>query len=96
MVATSISEFSVTAYQLFAVRHLLSFKDLFHGSWKYFISSLLMFIVVFWMNRNLRDTWLMMFIEIIVGILIYGLLVFVLRAPIINQAKGLIISKIKR
>ena len=96
MVATSISELSVTAYQLFAVRHLLNFRDLFHGSWKYFISSFLMFIVVFWMNRNLRDTWLMMFIEIIVGILIYGLLVFVLRAPIINQAKGLIISKIKR
>ena len=96
MVATSISEFSVTAYQLFAVRHLLNFKDLFHGSWKYFISSFLMFIVVFWMNRNLRDTWLMMFVEILVGVLIYGVLVIVLRAPIVAQAKMLIRNRFSK
>ena len=96
MVATSISEFSVTAYQLFAVRHLLNFKDLFHGSWKYFISSFLMFIVVFWMNRNLRDTWLMMFVEILVGVLIYGVLVIVLRAPIVAQAKMLIKNRFSK
>lgn len=96
MVATSISELSVTAYQLFAVRHLLNFKDLFHGSWKYFISSFLMFIVVFWMNRNLRDTWLMMFVEILVGVLIYGVLVIVLRAPIVAQAKMLIRNRFSK
>ena len=96
MLATSISEFSVTAYQLFAVRHLLSFRDLFHGSWKYFISSLLMFIVVFWMNRNLKDTWLMIFAEILVGVLVYGILVLVLRAPIVAQAKELISSRFKK
>lgn len=96
MVATSVSELSVTAYQLFAVRHLLNFKDLFHGSWKYLISSLFMFMVVFWMNRNLRDTWLMMFVEILVGVLIYGILVIILRAPIVGQAKELISNKLNK
>ena len=55
MIATSIAEFSVTLYQLFIVKRSLSLKDLFHGSWEYFISGLIMFIVVFWMNRNLKN-----------------------------------------
>nr|MDF9462151.1 polysaccharide biosynthesis C-terminal domain-containing protein [Lactobacillus amylovorus] len=96
MIATSVSEFSVTAYQLFTVRHLLDFKNLFYGSWKYFISSLIMFVVVFWMNRNLRDTWLMMFIEILVGILVYGILVIILKAPIIEQVRKLKANRLKR
>lgn len=90
MVATSISEFAVTAYQLWVVRHLLNFNELFHGSWKYFISGLIMFIVIFWMNRTLRDTWLMMFAEVIVGILIYSVFMLILKAPIVGQAKELI------
>ncbi|ARD07213.1 hypothetical protein B1745_06330 [Lactobacillus amylolyticus] len=96
MISTGISEFSVTAYQLFAVRHLLNFKELFRGSWKYFISSFFMFIVVFWMNRNLRDTWLMMFLEILVGVLVYGVLVIGLRAPIVAQAKILIRNRFNK
>ena len=96
MVATSISEFSVTAYQLFAVRHLSNFKYLFHGSWKYFVSSFLMFMIVFWMNRCLRDTWLMMFVEILVGALVYGVLLFILRAPIILQGRNMMKKRFER
>lgn len=94
MIATCASEFSVTAYQLFAVRHLLNYRDLFYGSWKYLISGLIMFIVVFWMNRNLKDTWLMMGLEVLVGILVYGIMVLILRAPIVSQVKRLIIFKL--
>lgn len=95
MVATSIAELSVTLYQLLIIKHLLSLKILFHGSWKYFISSIIMFIVVFWMNRNLKDSWLMMMIEIVVGIIIYTIFVFWLKAPIIYKVKDLIIKKLK-
>lgn len=94
MIATSIAEFSVTLYQLFIVKRSLSLKDLFHGSWKYFISGLIMFIVVFWMNRNLKDSWLMMGLEILVGVIIYALMVSILKAPIVKQAKKLIIKRI--
>lgn len=94
MVATCVSEFSVTAYQLFTVRHLLSYKSLFHGSWKYFISGLCMFIVVFYMNRNLKASWFMMGLETIVGIIIYGILVYLLKAPIIDQIKKVFIKHI--
>ena len=96
LIATSIAEFSVTLYQLFIVKRSLSLKDLFHGSWKYFISGLIMFIVVFWMNRNLRDTWLMMFAEIIVGMVVYGGLVLFLKAPIVYEARDLLIEKFRK
>ena len=96
MIATSIAEFSVTLYQLFIVKRSLSLKDLFHGSWKYFISGLIMFIVVFWMNRNLKDSWLMMDLEVIVGVVIYGILMLILKAPIVYEARDLVVNKFKR
>ncbi|MDH5101417.1 polysaccharide biosynthesis C-terminal domain-containing protein [Lactobacillus kefiranofaciens] len=96
MIATSIAEFSVTLYQLFIVKRSLSLKDLFHGSWKYFISGLIMFIVVFWMNRNLKDSWLMMGLEVIGGVVIYGILVLILKAPIVYEARDLVVKNLRK
>lgn len=94
MWSTVISEISVTLYQLWVVRDLLDYKELFHGNWKYLLSSVVMFAPVFWMNVHLKDTWLMMGMEIIVGTVIYGMLVILLRAPIVKQAKELISNKL--
>ena len=94
MWSTVISEISVTLYQLWAVRGLLSYKILFSNSWKYLLAGTIMFIPVFCMNQNLKDNWLMMGVEVIVGIIVYGLMVFILKAPIISQAKELIRNKI--
>ena len=55
-----------------------------------------MFIPVFWMNRNLKDSWLMMGLEIIVGVIIYGVMVLLLKAPIVDQAKELINNRLKK
>lgn len=96
MWSTVISECSVTLYQLWVVRDMLSYKALFKGSWKYLISGIVMFIPVFWMNRNLRDTWLMMGLEVLVGIVVYAALVMLLRAPVVNQAKKLIGDRLHR
>ena len=93
MWSTVLSEISVTLYQLWAVRHLLNFKVLFADSWKYFTAGLVMFVPVFWMNTHLSNSWLMMGIEIIVGILVYGGMILVLRASIISEAKGLLKKK---
>ena len=94
MWSTIISEISVTLYQLWVVRGLLSYKILFSNSWKYLLAGTIMFIPVFCMNQNLKDNWLMMGVEVIVGIIVYGLMVFILKAPIISQAKELIRNKI--
>ena len=90
MWSTVLSEISVTLYQLIAVRGLLSYKTLFNSLWKYLISGVVMFLPVFWMNTHLKDSWLMMGIEVIVGVVIYGVMVMLLRAPIVDEAKKLI------
>ncbi|TSO25685.1 flippase [Lactobacillus sp. LL6] len=94
MWSTVISEIAVTLYQLMVVRKLLSWKQLFADSWKYFISGGIMFFVVFWMNRHLKDSWPMMGLEVLVGVVVYVTMVILLRAKIVGQAKELIENKL--
>lgn len=96
MWSTVISEMAVTAYQLFVVKKLLSYKKLFNESWKYFLSGLLMFLVVFWMNTHLKNTWLMLGVEVVTGVVIYGILVVILHASIVNEGKDLILKRFRK
>lgn len=96
MWSTVLSETGVTLYQLIAVKGLLSYKELFKESWKYLLSGIIMFIPVFWMNQNLHDSWLMMVLEVLVGVLIYSIMAILLRTSIVNQAKGLIKNRFRK
>ena len=96
MWSTVLSEISVTLYQMWAVRHLLNFKELFADSWKYFIAGLVMFVPVFWMNAHLKNSWLMMGIEVIVGVIVYIVIVALLKASIIKEAKELVDQKLHK
>ena len=58
------------------------------------VSGVVMFLPVFWMNTHLKDSWLMMGLEVIVGVVIYGVMVMLLRAPIVDEAKKLIREKL--
>ena len=66
------------------------------NSWKYLIAGIIMFIPIFWMNQNLKDSWLMMGIEVIGGVIIYGVMVILLKAPIVGQAKELIANRLEK
>ncbi|KRL89625.1 polysaccharide biosynthesis C-terminal domain-containing protein [Lactobacillus kalixensis] len=96
MWSTVIAETTVTLYQLWCVRNSLSYRILFRGIWKYFISSVVMFIIVFWMSRNFAGTWMMMGIEVLVGIIIYCLLIIMFKAPIVIQVKDIISRKFSK
>ena len=90
MWSTVISEVLVTAYQLWIVRHDLDLKLLFKSNWKYLVSGLVMFIPVFWLNTHMKASWLWMIAEVLLGVIIYAGMVFLLRAPVVDQAKDLI------
>ena len=55
-----------------------------------------MFIVVFWMNTHLKDTWLMLGVEVLIGIVVYAVFIVVLKAKIIDQLKDLVGNKLNR
>ncbi len=96
MWSTVISEIAVTSYQIWAVRDLLNFKELFLDSWKYCVAGILMFIPVFWMNLHLPQSWVMLSIEVLIGVLIYGVVIWILRASILDEARRLIKKKIHK
>ena len=95
MWSTVLSEIGVTMYQLIAVRGLLSYRILFSSLWKYIISGVVMFLPVFWMNTHLKDSWLMMGLEVIIGVVIYVAMVIVLKVPIVNETCNLIINRLQ-
>lgn len=96
MWSTVISEISVTLYQLWAVKGLLDYKQLFSNSWKYLLSGIVMFVPVFWMNQHLKDSWPMMGLEVVVGVIIYGVMVILLKASIVDQTKELMTNRFKK
>lgn len=95
MWSTVLSEISVTVYQLFVVRKSLDIRKMFVGSWKYLLSGIVMFIPVFWLNTHMKASWLWMLVEVVLGVVTYSLMVLLLRAPIVSQAKHVLI-KMKR
>ncbi|MEK0396386.1 flippase [Lactobacillus delbrueckii] len=96
MWATVMSEISVTTYQLFVVRNSLNVKQMFGSTWKYLLSGAVMFVPVFWLNTHMKSSWLWLLIEVIVGTVIYLCMIFLLRAPIINQLKDLLVRRRQR
>ena len=96
MVATVASEVSVTLYQLWVIRKIVNYKLLFWGTWKYLVSSILMFIVVFAMNRFVSNTWLMLLLEVSVGGIIYIGMAYLLKASVIDEIKDILVKRFKK
>ncbi|MFQ9706990.1 MAG: flippase [Limosilactobacillus pontis] len=89
-VATVISEFAVTVMQLFLIRGTIRRRELFAPIWRYLLSGFFMYLVVSRIDEIMRMTITNLMLQITLGILVYVLGLFILKAPIINQAKLLI------
>lgn len=89
-IATVLSEISVTGYQLYVLRNQVEYKKLFKDTWKYLISGVVMFIVIYLLDETLSDSWLMLVLEVLIGIGIYVGLLFITKAKILKDAKKLI------
>lgn len=49
-----------------------------------------MFIPVYWLNVHMGRSWVWLFIEILIGAVIYTAMVFLLRAPVVDQLRELL------
>ncbi|MDE3750534.1 oligosaccharide flippase family protein [Pediococcus pentosaceus] len=91
--STVLSEVTVTGYQLFTIRRQINYRSLFTDTWKYMLSGFTMFIVIFVLDKNLTDSWLMLVLEVVIGIAVYSTLLILMRAKIIIDAKNMIKHK---
>lgn len=89
-IATVISEFSVTAVQLFFIRGTIRRRQLFFPIWRYLISGLFMYIVVSRIDSIMNMTIVNLALQVLLGAVVYIGCLFVVRAPILSQAKSLL------
>lgn len=92
-IATVISEFSVTAVQLFYIRGTIRRRKLFAPIWRYLLSGLFMYLVVSRIDEIMSMTIINLILQVALGALVYVVCLFIMRAPIIMQAKELLKKK---
>lgn len=90
IIATVLSELIVSSYQLWTVRKKISLFSLFKNMPKYLFSGLVMFIFVFCMNLYLDSSWVMLILEIFIGVVIYMMLMFILKPSVIKKIEQVI------
>ncbi|AZZ60603.1 oligosaccharide flippase family protein [Oenococcus sp. UCMA 16435] len=83
--ATVLTEIFVTSYQVIAVRHQLNLSLMFHDFGKFFLAGALMGGILLFTTYLLPLRLLSFIFEIILGVLIYSLLLYLLRTDLILQ-----------
>lgn len=91
VISSDLSEFSVTVYQLYVIRHQVKLTSLFNDFYKYLFAGILMFIIVFILGKLTPLTWVALISEIFVGILSYFLIIFICHANMFS-----IIQKLRK
>lgn len=92
-IATVFAEFSVTVYQFWVVRNEIEYKKLFTDVGKYFTAGIIMFLIVYVLDKYTPASWLMIILEIFVGMLSYLLILILSRASILSYLKHQILNR---
>lgn len=93
MGATIIAELTVTAYQMYILRHDFEINQLIFNSWKYWISGLMMFIAVFYLSMQEKMSLHNFMIQIAVGVIIYLGLNVILKSNLFLEVKKVLVKK---
>ncbi|MBY4582061.1 flippase [Pediococcus pentosaceus] len=91
--STVFSEITVAIYQLFIVRRQVNYHNLFTDTWKYMLAGMIMFIIIFILDSRLANSWTMLIIEVLIGIIVYTVLLVVMKAKVVEDAKLMLRSK---
>ena len=90
-IGTLIAEMTVTGLQMYYVRNIFNIRELIKISKKYFISSIIMFIVCIFLGLVIKNNYVSMIAQIIIGAIIYINCLIILKDSFILD----IIKKIK-
>ncbi len=89
-IATVLSELTVTGYQLYAIRLQVDYKKIFLDTGKYFFAGVLMFIGVSILDNMTMSNWIMLVVEVGLGILVYLIILIILKASVISELQKLV------
>lgn len=85
IITTVLSEGIVTLYQLVVVHNEINLKRLFKDVPKFLLSSSIMFMVVFFLNKHWQFNLFSMIGEVGIGIMIYIIMIIILRPTILKK-----------
>lgn len=85
-IASVISELAIAVIQLYMIKRSIVIGKLLNNCWKYIFSGLIMFIIVFTLNYYMIMNIFTLILQIIIGAVVYIVLLFILKAPVIKQA----------
>lgn len=94
-VATVISEASVCIVQLLLMRRSFQITQLFAALWKYLLAGSAMYLVVVRLNEIMRMTLANLAAQIILGMIVYTVIVWMLKSPIIKSLNDTVAPVIK-
>lgn len=89
MVATVLSELTVTAYQLFCVRRDLRISQLFTNLGKYLLSAFCMFLVIYALNTQMTISVIALSGQIIIGLSLYAGMILIVQPTILQRINDL-------
>lgn len=93
-ISTVISEAAVIGFQIFTIRKQIDLRVLFSDTWKYLISGLVMFIVVFTLNKTIQFNIYTFIGEVLVGLVIYICGILITQPKILKNVKKILSDKI--
>ena len=92
-IGTLIAEFAVMGFQLYFIRKEFSLLGIFKQAIKYTLFGLIMFIVVILLSNILSVFIVSTFVEIFVGVIVYGLLLLISKDSIFDILKAKIAER---
>ncbi|MGM0123827.1 hypothetical protein IGI37_001201 [Enterococcus sp. AZ194] len=78
-IATVVSEALVCLVQFYSVKKFIPIREMFLNIWKYLVAGIIMFVAVYYLNTTWDFSIKNLFIEVMLGILIYVFSIFLLR-----------------
>ncbi|MDY2992283.1 polysaccharide biosynthesis C-terminal domain-containing protein, partial [Ligilactobacillus animalis] len=96
MYATVLSELVVTGYQLWYIRDIADFRQMFVNVPKYLLAGIVMFIPVFAMSNLIKTSILSIGSEVVLGVIIYMVMIVLLKPTSLTQVTAMVKQKFNR
>lgn len=96
MYATVLSELVVTGYQLWYIRDITDFKQMFVNVPKYLLAGIVMFIPVFAMSNLIKTSILSIGSEVVLGVIIYVIMIVLLKPTSLTQVTAMVKQKFNK